>query len=173
MSFLLDTHVVSEWTKPGPNPGLMNWLSAVDEDQVFLSVVTIAELRHGIERLSAGRRRDRLDKWLSDELLLRFEGQVLAVNPEIAQSWGRLVARCEAQGHPINAMDALIQSRSRVSIFTSECSVLCTGQRSAIASSFSRVASSSPAGKRISRSKTSIFCGLASDEALSVACIFE
>ena len=51
MSFLLDTNVVSEWTKPRPNPGLMAWLSEADEDLVFLSVVTIAELRRGTEGL--------------------------------------------------------------------------------------------------------------------------
>ncbi len=108
MSFLLDTNVVSEWTKPRPNAGVMNWLATTDEDRVFLSVVTIAELRHGIERLATGRRRSRLDEWLRDELVLRFEGRVLPVGTRIAEAWGRLVARLEAQGRPINAMDALL-----------------------------------------------------------------
>ena len=61
MSFLLDTNVVSEWTKPRPNPGIIEWLAQVDEGEVFLSVVTFAELWHGIERLPAGARRRRLD----------------------------------------------------------------------------------------------------------------
>jgi predicted nucleic acid-binding protein len=77
VSFLLDTNVVSEWTRPRPNAGVIKWLTECDEDSVFLSVVTIAELRHGIERLSAGRRRNRLDAWLREELVLRFEGRVL------------------------------------------------------------------------------------------------
>jgi toxin FitB len=108
MSFLLDTNVVSEWTKPRPNAGVMNWLATTDEDRVFLSVVTIAELRHGIERLATSRRRSRLDEWLRDELVLRFEGRVLPVGTRIAEAWGRLVAGLEAQGRPINAMDALL-----------------------------------------------------------------
>ena len=54
MSFLLDTNVVSEPTKPRPNPGLVEWLAAVDEDGVFLSVITLTELRYGVERLAAG-----------------------------------------------------------------------------------------------------------------------
>jgi hypothetical protein len=54
LNFLLDTNVVSEWTKPRPNAGLVDWLAQVDESEVFLSVVTFAELRHGIERLAAG-----------------------------------------------------------------------------------------------------------------------
>jgi predicted nucleic acid-binding protein len=86
----------------------MSWLSECDEDRVFLSVVTIAELRHGIERLSAGRRRSRLDAWLDDELIPRFEGRVLSIESGIADLWGRLVARREALGRPFHAMDALI-----------------------------------------------------------------
>lgn len=108
MSFLLDTNVVSEWTRPRPNAGVISWLSECDEDSVFLSVVTIAELRHGIERLSAGRRRNRLDAWLREELVLRFEGRVLSIEPGIADLWGGLVARREALGRPIHAVDALI-----------------------------------------------------------------
>ena len=61
MSFLLDTNVVSEWVKPSPNAGLMKWLAEADEDSTFLSVVTIAELRYGIQRLPVGKRRHRLD----------------------------------------------------------------------------------------------------------------
>jgi predicted nucleic acid-binding protein len=47
MSFLLDTNVVSEWTKPRPNAGVIDWLANADEDSVYLSVVTLVELRHG------------------------------------------------------------------------------------------------------------------------------
>ncbi len=57
MSFLLDTNVVSELVRPRPNPGLIEWLAGRDEDQIFLSVVTLAELRYGIARLPVGRRR--------------------------------------------------------------------------------------------------------------------
>lgn len=118
MSFLLDTNVVSEWTKPRPNSGIMNWLAEADEDRVFLSVVTIAELRHGIERLPIGRRRGRLDAWLRDELLLRFEGRVLSVGLDIADEWGKLVARREAQERPIHAMDALLAATAEVHALT-------------------------------------------------------
>jgi predicted nucleic acid-binding protein len=108
VNFLLDTNVVSEWTRLRPNAGVIGWLSECEEDSVFLSVITIAELRHGIERLTAGRRRSRLDAWLGDELLPRFEGRILSIEPGIADLWGRVVARREALGRPIHAMDALI-----------------------------------------------------------------
>jgi predicted nucleic acid-binding protein len=114
VSFLLDTNVVSEWTRPRPNAGVVEWLARVDEDEVFLSVVTFAELRHGIERLAAGARRRRLDEWLRNVLPLRFEGRIVGVDGAIADEWGRLVARREARGRPIQAMDALIAATAQV-----------------------------------------------------------
>ena len=94
--------------KSRPNRGVATWLAQVDEDRVFISVVTLAELRYGIERMPAGSRRKRLDQWLRDELPLRFEGRVLSIDPIVADGWGKVVARSEAAGRPISAMDALI-----------------------------------------------------------------
>jgi len=118
MSFLLDTNVVSEWTKPQPNAGVAQWLDEVEEDAVFLSVVTFAELRHGIERLAPGARRKQLDTWLRSELPLRFEGRIAPVDGAVADEWGRMVARCETRGKSIAAMDALIASTAEVHDFT-------------------------------------------------------
>lgn len=114
MSFLLDTNVVSEWTKPRPNPGVVEWLAQVDEDEVFLSVVTFAELRHGIERLPAGDRRRRLDEWLRSDLPLRFAERIVPVDGAIADEWGRVVARRESRGRSMSAMDTLIAATARV-----------------------------------------------------------
>jgi toxin FitB len=114
MSFLLDTNVVSEWVKPLPNAGLTTWLVEVDEDQTFLSAVTVAELRYGIERLSVGKRRRRLENWLTNELLLRFEGRVLSIDAAVADACGRLVARSEKLGRPLGAMDALIAATAQL-----------------------------------------------------------
>ena len=114
MNFLLDTNVVSEWTKPRPNPGVVEWLDQVSEDDVFLSVVTLAELRRGIERLPASARRKRLDEWLRSDLPIRFEGRIAHVDGAVADECGRLVARREADGRPFNAMDALIAATAHV-----------------------------------------------------------
>jgi predicted nucleic acid-binding protein len=108
VSFLLDTNVVSEWVKSRPDRSVVAWLAAVDEDQVFISVVTLAELRYGIERMAPSRRRNRLAQWLRDDLLLRFDGRVLSIDPIVAEAWGKVVACSEAAGRPIGAMDAFI-----------------------------------------------------------------
>jgi predicted nucleic acid-binding protein len=75
MSFLLDTNVVSESTKPNPNSGMVAWLAGVEEESVFLSVIALTELRYGVERMASSRRKKRLDRWLQQELPLRFEGE--------------------------------------------------------------------------------------------------
>lgn len=114
MSFLLDTNVVSEWVKPHPNVGVIAWLAEADEDTVFLSVVTLAELRYGIERLPAGRRRTRLAEWLRDDIPLRFEGRILPIDVVVADACGKLMARIELGGQTIAAMDALIAATTEV-----------------------------------------------------------
>ena len=108
MSFLVDANVVSEWVKPRPNPGFVAWLADTNEDQVFLSVVTLAELRHGIERLAVGRRQKRLSTWLENELPMRFEGRVLSIDAAIADACGKLVASSEEAGRPVEAVDAFL-----------------------------------------------------------------
>src|ERR1700693_6516382 len=104
MNVLLDTNLISEWIKPNPNAGVVAWLAGADEDRIFMSVVTLAELRHGIERLAAGQRRKRLNEWLEDELPQRFGDRVLPIDAAVAHSWGRIVARRETLGRPIGAV---------------------------------------------------------------------
>jgi toxin FitB len=108
VSFLLDTNLISEWMKPRPNPGVVAWLADVDEDRTFLSVVTLTELRYGIERLATGNRRQRLEDWLQEELPLRFEGRLLPIDSGVADACGRFVAHSEALGHRMEVMDAFI-----------------------------------------------------------------
>ena len=118
MNYLLDTNVVSEWVKPRPEPRVVGWLAAVDEDRVFLSVVTVAEIRHGIERLQPGRRRTRLDAWLREDLPLRFEGRLLGIDAAVAEAWGAIVARRDRSGRPIGVMDAFVAATAEVYALT-------------------------------------------------------
>jgi toxin FitB len=114
MSFLLDTNAVSEWVKPRPDPGLIAWMEAVDDDRVFLSVISLAELRYGVERMPDGKRQRRLAEWLQHELPLRFEGRILPIDDLVADAWGRTVSRSEAAGRPMSAMDAFLAATAEV-----------------------------------------------------------
>ena len=114
MSFLLDTNVVSEWIKPRPDPGLIAWLASVDEDRTFLSVITIAEIRFGIERREPGQRRSKLESWLHGDLKARFDERTLLVNEAVAEMWGKISAARAALGRPIGAMDGFIAATALV-----------------------------------------------------------
>jgi toxin FitB len=114
MRYLLDTNVISEPMKARPSLGVVAWLSGLNEDQACISVVTITELRYGIERLATGKRRDILEDWLQKDLSDRFEGRILPVDLEVANACGRLVARSEDLGHPIEPRDAFIGATAEV-----------------------------------------------------------
>lgn len=113
MSFLLDTNVVSEWVKPRPDQGVVKWLAELDEDSVFISVVTLAELRYGIECMPQGARRRRLNDWLSGELISRFADRLLGVDPGVADNWGRAMASTRSKGYSPKSMDACIAAIAR------------------------------------------------------------
>lgn len=114
MNFLLDTNAVLEWVKPRPNAGVVEWLANADEDRLFLSVVTLAELRYGVERLPAGRKSAQLQEWLETELAVRFEGRVVGVDEAIAAAWGKLLARADAAGSPLGAMGGFLAATAAV-----------------------------------------------------------
>ena len=114
MNYLLDTNVVSEWTKPQPDAGVIKWLAEADEDRVFLSAVTLAEVRYGIELLPKGARRDRLSNWLRNELTERFAGRILPIDSSVAEVWGQLLARTQAVGRTLSIMDGFISATAEV-----------------------------------------------------------
>jgi predicted nucleic acid-binding protein len=114
VSFLLDTNVLSEWTKPRPDAGVVAWLTEADEDRLLISVVSLAELRHGIDRMVPGARRRRLNAWLSRELVDRFEDRIVTIDAAVAEAWGSVVARQEIIGQPIGPMDAFIAATAVV-----------------------------------------------------------
>jgi toxin FitB len=108
MNYLLDTNVVSEWIKPVPDRNVVAWLANADEDRIFLSVASVAEICRGVERLPHGRKRERLATWLADDLLARFEHRVLDIDATLAQVWGLLMARAEHIGIGLGSLDAFL-----------------------------------------------------------------
>ena len=92
MSYLLDTNVISEHSRPRPNPQVLSWLRALPIEEQFLSVLTVGEIRNGVERLADERQRERLRRWLERDLHDLFGDRLLAVTAMIADRWGRLRA---------------------------------------------------------------------------------
>ena len=104
----MDTNVISELIKSEPDGNLVRWIGETDETILFLSVLTLGEIRNGIERLNPGRRRGRLESWLTVDLRLRFQNRILTVNEAIAERWGALSARAAKRGKPVPVVDGLL-----------------------------------------------------------------
>ena len=108
MKYLLDTNVISELIAKHPNERVIQWLNQLDPESIYLSVITIGELRKGIEKLSDSNRKDELRSWLTDELLIRFRDRILVLDLDVMLVWGELVGRLERSGRPLAAIDSLI-----------------------------------------------------------------
>ena len=104
MSWLLDTNVISELTRPIPDPDVARWLGE-HEDEFFLSTLTLGEIHKGILALPESARRRRLASWFDQEIRPWFAGRLLAVDERVALRWGRLLAEA---GRPLPAIDSLL-----------------------------------------------------------------
>lgn len=113
MSYLLDTCVLSEFTKPHPSKAVDRWLAGVSDAAQFVSVLSLGELEKGVSKLSASKRRSALVEWL-EALRDRLGDRVLQVDLAVATEWGRISARCEAAGEPIPVIDALLAATAIV-----------------------------------------------------------
>jgi toxin FitB len=118
MNYLLDTNVISELVAKQPNPKVIDWIDALDPTAVYLSVVTIGEIRKGIEKLPPSARKDALMAWLEYDLLVRFDGQIASITTNVMLRWGTLVGQLELQGRIIAAIDSLIAAIALESDFT-------------------------------------------------------
>jgi predicted nucleic acid-binding protein len=105
MNALLDTNVLSEARRPAPDLKVLAWLDYVDEDRIFISTASIAELRRGVALMSAGRRRDALAAWIAHDLPMRFANRILPIDQLIAERWGDLMAASRRSGHALSVMD--------------------------------------------------------------------
>jgi predicted nucleic acid-binding protein len=103
--FLLDTNVVSELRRKQPEPRVLQWFEQVSDDKLYLSVLTIGEIRRGIERLTDSAQQRRLTDWLEGTLFPWLGSQLLAVNLAVAEQWGHL---CASAGRPLPTIDSLL-----------------------------------------------------------------
>ncbi len=120
IGFLLDTNVPSELTRPLPDERVVAWVNAQDSSSLYLSVVSVGELRKGFCLLAEGRRRTQLEAWFETFLLPLFADRVLPVTQAVGERWGVLTASCQRRGAPLNMADGLIAATA----FTHELTVV-------------------------------------------------
>ena len=105
MSYLIDTNVLSELVRKRPTASVLRWFDETPEDALHVSVLTLGEIRQGVERLPASQRKEKLRLWLEQALPARFQDRVLPVTVGVADRWGRLVAEA---GRSVPAFDSLL-----------------------------------------------------------------
>ena len=108
MTYLLDTCVLSEFTRHKPDENIIHWLESIAEEKLAISVITIGEIQSGIERLPESHRKTELHHWLNNGLIERFDQRILPVDTQTMLIWGSLTARMRATGQSMAVMDALI-----------------------------------------------------------------
>jgi predicted nucleic acid-binding protein len=107
--FLLDTNILSEFNRRGdPDPLVREWLEAADPNSIYVSVLTLGEIRLGVELLPQSKRRTQLEQWLERDLRDWFEGRILPVDQIVADRWGVLRAEAQLKGRPLSVVDAVI-----------------------------------------------------------------
>ena len=107
MKYLLDTCVLSELVKPIPHLAVVEWLTAVSSDSLFISVITIGELRKGVVKLPESKKKVRLTLWLTT-LMDEYRDRILPIDMTVSEQWGMMQATAEQAGTPVAVIDGLI-----------------------------------------------------------------
>jgi hypothetical protein len=105
VSYLIDTNVISELVRTKPSSRVRRWFEETPDESLHLSVLTLGEIRSGVERLAAGARRERLRVWLESTLPDWFEDRILPIDRGVAERWGRLLGEA---GRSLPAVDSLL-----------------------------------------------------------------
>ncbi len=112
MSYLLDTNVISELVARQPEAAVLAYVGRLDPESVYLSAITVGEIKRGIEKLPSSERRSRLQSWIHEDLPIRFQGHILPIDVEVMLCWGNLVSRLSKAGRILPAMDSLIAAQA-------------------------------------------------------------
>lgn len=118
MNYLLDTNVISELVAKQPSPKVVAWIDSIADERIYLSALTIGELKKGIEKLPPSPRQALLRNWLHEELLVRFAGRILAIDTAVMLTWGQVTATLEQRGRKLPAMDSFIAALALQNRFT-------------------------------------------------------
>ncbi len=109
MNFLLDTCIISEPKQKRPSEKVLEWLDAQDESKLYLSVMTIGEIKKGITRLESGKKKANLEKWL-EQLRIRFSRRIMPLSEKTFLVWGKMYGEFERKGIVRPAFDSLLEA---------------------------------------------------------------
>jgi toxin FitB len=112
--FLIDTNVISEFVRSRPNERVTRWLEMAEPELLFASVITLGEIRLGIEDMPPGSRRTALERWLNEGMPAWFDSNLLPITRTIAERWGQVTIQAKRRGRPISTADGLIAATALV-----------------------------------------------------------
>jgi len=115
MSYLLDTNIISELIKKTPHPSVLKWIDTIDNDKLYISVITLGEIRKGITGIQTSERQEKISHWLEVELPAYFEERILNIDVNVADMWGRLQSK--KKGYILPAIDGLLAATAHVNGF--------------------------------------------------------
>lgn len=118
MKFLLDTCVISEIIRQKPSRKVVEWIKKEDENNFFISVLTLGELHKGIEKLPESKRKEELHNWVENDLKERFLNRIIDIDLQVAMMWGKIQGMTERIGRPMPAIDSLIAATGITHHFT-------------------------------------------------------
>lgn len=113
MSYLLDTNIISELISKTPNKRVTDFILSLNEESLYLSVITIGEIKAGIEKLDDGQKKEKLLHWLENDLLIRFYNRIIDIDIEIMLQWGITNIQLKKIGKPLPVMDSIIGSTAQ------------------------------------------------------------
>lgn len=114
MLYLLDTNVVSEPSRPRPDPRVLTWIVETRREDKAVSTITFGEIEQGIALLSPGRRRWELSRWFEEEVPEQFAEHVIPVDVSIAREWGRIAVMARRAGRGISFEDGLLLATATI-----------------------------------------------------------
>jgi tRNA(fMet)-specific endonuclease VapC len=118
LKYLLDTNVISEFISKKPNQKVLDFVTSLDESDVYLSVITIGEIKFGIQKVQNQTKKEQLLLWLEDDLLQRFKGKIVDIDTDTMLTWGELNQYLQSLGRVIPIVDSLIASSCVAKDFT-------------------------------------------------------
>lgn len=110
MNYLLDTNIISELTSKNPNSAVLDFINSLDEKNVFLSVITIGEIKAGIEKVKDVEKKEKLSSWLTNNLLSKFQTRIITIDIDIMLTWGLINNKLKNIGKPLPILDSIIGS---------------------------------------------------------------
>ena len=125
--YLLDTNIISNVTKPMPSEALVAWMAEQADEELYISSLTVAEIRRGLLEKPAGKKRKELERWFSgpEGPQALFAGRVLPFDEKAGLVWARLMAGGTATGRPRNPLDMIVAAVAEVN----SCVVVTDNER--------------------------------------------